>query len=438
MGLKISLKHSKNIFLAVVFLAVLATTTSAAPESKIDTGDTAWVLISTALVMLMIPAVGLFYGGMVRKKNALSTIMFSFAILALISVQWILFGYSLAFGPDIGGVIGNLDWIGLNGVGNIPNPDYAATIPSMAFMMFQAMFAVITVVLITGAFVERIKFSSFLVFSFLWATVVYDPIAHWVWGTGGWLRTMGALDFAGGLVVHVSAGVSAVAIALVLGARKGFGKHVMEPHNIPLTILGAILLWFGWFGFNAGSAVTSGALASNAFAVTNTGGASAALTWMILSWYHKKPSVLGTVTGGVVGLAAVTPASGFVTPLAAIAIGSIAAVISYYAMLFRMKRNIDESLDVWACHGIGGAWGAIATGLFATTLVNPAGTNGLLYGNDGLLSIQVMAVAVIWIYSFVVTFILAKVIDATIGLRVGEEEEAVGLDVSQHAEKAYS
>ena len=430
--------RSKHIFLAVILLVALANATSAAEEPKIDTGDTAWVLVSTALVMLMIPAVGLFYGGMVRKKNALSTIMFSFAILALISVQWILFGYSLAFGPDVGGVIGNLNWIGLNGVGQAPNPEYASTIPSMAFMMFQAMFAVITVVLITGAFVERIKFSAFLVFSFLWATLVYDPIAHWVWGTGGWLRNMGALDFAGGMVVHVSAGVSAVAIALVIGARKGFGKHVMEPHNIPMTVLGAILLWFGWFGFNAGSAVTSGGLAVNAFVVTNTGGAAAALVWMLLSWYHKKPSVLGTVTGGIVGLAAVTPASGFVTPLAAIVIGAVAAVISYYAMLFRMKRNIDESLDVWACHGIGGAWGAIATGIFATTLVNPAGANGLLYGNSGLLFTQIIAVAVTWVYSFVVTLILAKVIDATIGLRVGEEEEAVGLDVSQHAEKAYS
>ncbi len=438
MGLKISLMRSKHIFLAVIILAALANATSAAEDSKIDTGDTAWVLISTALVMLMIPAVGLFYGGMVRKKNALSTLMFSFAILALISVQWILFGYSLAFGPDVGGVIGNLDWIGLNGLGQAPNPDYAATIPSMAFMMFQAMFAVITVVLITGAFVERIKFSSFLVFSFLWATLVYDPIAHWVWGQGGWLRSMGALDFAGGIVVHVSAGVSALAIAFVIGARKGFGKHVMEPHNIPMTVLGAILLWFGWFGFNAGSAVTSGGLAVNAFVVTNTGGAAAALVWMLLSWYHKKPSVLGTVTGGIVGLATVTPASGFVTPLAAIVIGAVAAVLSYYAMLFRMKRNIDESLDVWACHGIGGAWGAIATGIFATTLVNPAGANGLLYGNSGLLFTQIIAVAVTWVYSFVVTFILAKVIDTTIGLRVGEEEEAVGLDVSQHAEKAYS
>ncbi len=437
MGLKISLMCSKHIFLAVILLAALANAASAAEEQKIDTGDTAWVMISTALVMLMIPAVGLFYGGMVRKKNALSTIMFSFAILALISVQWILFGYSLAFGPDVGGFIGNLDWIGLNGVGNAPNPDYAATIPSMAFMMFQAMFAVITVVLITGAFVERIKFSAFLVFSFLWATIVYDPIAHWVWGTGGWLRNMGALDFAGGIVVHVSAGVSAVAIALVIGARKGFGKHVMEPHNIPLTILGAILLWFGWFGFNAGSAVTSGALASSAFAVTNTGGAAAALTWMILSWYHKKPSVLGTATGGIVGLATVTPASGFVTPLAAIAIGSIAAVISYYAMLFRMKRNVDESLDVWACHGIGGAWGAIATGIFATKQVNPAGSNGLLYGNSDLLTTQIFAVAVTWIYAFVMTYLLARAIEVTIGLRVRDEEEDVGLDISQHAERAY-
>ena len=438
MGLKIPEMRFKHIFLAIILLAVLTNGAFAAEEPKIDTGDTAWVLISTALVMLMIPAVGLFYGGMVRKKNALSTIMFSFAILALISVQWILFGYSLAFGPDVGGVIGNLDWIGLNGVGQAPNADYAATIPSMAFMMFQAMFAVITVVLITGAFVERIKFSAFLVFSFLWATLVYDPIAHWVWGAGGWLRSMGALDFAGGIVVHVSAGVSAVAIALVIGARKGFGKHVMEPHSIPMTALGAILLWFGWFGFNAGSAVASGGLAVNAFAVTNTGGAAAALTWMLLSWYYKKPSVLGTATGGIVGLAAVTPASGFVTPLAAIVIGAVAAVLSYYAMLFRMKRNIDESLDVWACHGIGGAWGAIATGIFATTLVNPAGANGMLYGNSGLLVTQVIAVAVTWIYAFAVTFILAKVIDVTIGLRVGEEEEAVGLDVSQHAEKAYS
>ncbi len=432
-----SMKKSINLLL-MIGIVLLAVPAQAAGASKIDGSDTAWVLISSALVMLMIPAVGLFYGGMVRKKNSLSTLMFSFAILALISLQWVLFGYSLAFGHDVGGVIGNLDWVGLNGVGQEPNPDYAATIPSLAFMIFQAMFAIIAVALITGAFVERIKFSAFLIFSLLWATLVYDPIAHWVWGSGGWLRNMGVLDFAGGTVVHVSAGVSAVAVAIVIGARKGFGKHQMEPHSIPMTILGAILLWFGWFGFNAGSAIVSGGLSASAFVVTNTAGAAAALTWMALSWYHKKPSVLGTATGGIVGLAAITPASGFVTPLAAIAIGAIAALISYYAMLFRMKQNVDESLDVWACHGMGGAWGVIATGIFATTLVNPAGANGLLYGNSSLLITQITAVGVIWVYAFVVTYIIAKVIDATIGMRVGEDEEAIGLDIAQHAERAYA
>ncbi len=432
-----SMKKSINLLL-MIGIILLAVPAQAAEASKIDGSDTAWVLVSSAFVMLMIPAVGLFYGGMVRKKNSLSTLMFSFAILALISLQWVLFGYSLAFGHDIGGVIGNLDWVGLNGVGQEPNPDYAATIPSLAFMIFQAMFAIIAVALITGAFVERIKFSAFLIFSLLWATLVYDPIAHWVWGAGGWLRNMGVLDFAGGTVVHVSAGVSAVAVAIVIGARKGFGKHQMEPHSIPMTMLGAILLWFGWFGFNAGSAIVSGGLSASAFVVTNTAGAAAALTWMALSWYYKKPSVLGTATGGVVGLAAITPASGFVTPLAAIAIGAIAALISYYAMLFRMKQNVDESLDVWACHGMGGAWGVIATGIFATTLVNPAGANGLLYGNSSLLIAQITAVLVTWVYAFVVTYIIAKVIDATIGMRVGEDEEAIGLDIAQHAERAYA
>jgi Amt family ammonium transporter len=432
-----SMKKSINILL-MIGMVLLAVPARAAEASKINGSDTAWVLVSSAFVMLMIPAVGLFYGGMVRKKNSLSTLMFSFAILALISVQWVLFGYSLAFGHDVRGVIGNLDWVGLNGVGQEPNTDYAATIPSLAFMIFQAMFAIIAVALITGAFVERIKFSAFLIFSFLWATLVYDPIAHWVWGAGGWLRNMGVLDFAGGSVVHVSAGVSAVAVAIVIGARKGFGKHQMEPHSIPMTMLGAILLWFGWFGFNAGSAIVSGGLSASAFVVTNTAGAAAALTWMALSWYHKKPSVLGTATGGIVGLAAITPASGFVTPLAAIAIGAVAALISYYAMLFRMKQNVDESLDVWACHGMGGAWGVIATGIFATTLVNPGGANGLLHGNSGLLTTQVTAVVVTWVYAFVVTYIIAKVIDGTIGMRVGEDEEAIGLDITQHAERAYA
>ncbi len=426
----------KKIQWSTILILMLAVPAFAA-ESKVDTGDTAWVLASAALVMLMVPAVGLFYGGMVRKKNALSTIMFSFVILALISVQWVLFGYTLSFGPDIGGIIGGLDWLGLSGVGQVPNTDYAATIPALAFMIFQAMFAIITVALITGAFVERIKFSAFMVFALLWATLVYDPIAHWVWGTGGWLRNMGALDFAGGTVVHVSSGVSALAIALVIGARKGFGKHPMEPHNIPMSVIGAVLLWFGWFGFNGGSAVASNGLAASAFVVTNTAAGAAALMWTLLSWYNKRPSVIGTATGAVVGLVAITPASGFVTPLAAIVIGAVAAVFSYYAMLFRMKRNVDESLDVWACHGIGGTWGAIATGIFATTAVNAAGS-GLIDGNAGQVVTQITAVAVTWIYAFVVTFILAKVIDVTMGLRVRDEEEAVGLDISQHAEKAYA
>ncbi|MDD5474704.1 MAG: ammonium transporter [Candidatus Methanoperedens sp.] len=429
----------KSIYWSVIMsFLLLSVPALAADAPKVDSGDTAWVLASAALVMIMTPALGLFYGGMVRKKNALSTIMFSFVILALISVQWVLYGYSLAFGPDVGGVIGNLNWLGLNGVGQDPNTDYAATIPALAYMIFQAMFAVITVALISGAFVERIKFKAFLVFSLLWATLVYDPIAHWVWGVGGFLRNMGALDFAGGTVVHISSGVSALAIAFVIGKRKGFGKQAMEPHNIPMVVLGAALLWFGWFGFNGGSAVASNGLATSAFVVTNTAAAAAALMWTLLSWYHKRPSVLGAATGGVVGLVAITPASGFVTPMAAIVIGAVGAALSYYVMLFRSKQNVDDSLDVWACHGIGGTWGAIATGIFATVAVNSAGANGLLYGNPGQLTTQIIAVGVTWVYAFVVTVILAKVVDATIGLRVPDEEEQVGLDISQHAEKAYS
>ncbi|MGB8217816.1 MAG: ammonium transporter [Candidatus Methanoperedens sp.] len=435
--MKMNLK--KSIYWSVIMVLLLFTVPALAADApKVDSGDTAWVLVSSALVMIMTPALGLFYGGMVRKKNALSTIMFSFVILALISVQWVLYGYSLAFGPDIGHVIGNLDWLGLTGVGQAPNTDYATTIPALAYMIFQAMFAVITVALISGAFVERIKFKAFMVFSLLWATLVYDPIAHWVWGVGGFLRNMGALDFAGGTVVHISSGVSALAIAFVIGKRKGFGKQAMEPHNIPMVILGAALLWFGWFGFNGGSALASNGLAVSAFVVTNTAAAAAALMWVLLSWYHKRPSVLGAATGGVVGLVAITPASGYVTPLAALVIGAVGAIISYYAMLFRSKQNVDDSLDVWACHGLGGTWGAIATGIFATVAVNSAGANGLLYGNPGQLTTQIIAVAVTWVYAFVMTVVLAKIVDATIGLRVADEEEAVGLDISQHAEKAYS
>jgi Amt family ammonium transporter len=401
-----------------------------AQEATINTGDNAWILASAALVLIMTPGVGFFYGGMVRRKNAISTIMLSFTILALISLQWVLWGYSLAFGSDVAGFIGNLEHLGLEGVGM--GPMEGLTIPGLTFMIFQGMFAVITVALITGGFVERIKFSSFLIFSLVWATLVYDPIAHWVWG-GGWLGDLGALDFAGGTVVHISSGISALAVALVIGARKGFGRDSMEPHNIPMTVLGAVLLWFGWFGFNAGSALAADGIAANAFVTTNTATAAAALTWMFMSWLHRKPSVLGIATGAVAGLVAITPAAGFVTPLASIAIGTGAGIFCYYALLFRTSKNIDESLDVWAVHGIGGTWGAIATGIFASV-----GAVGLLSGNPHQVVTQVVAAASTWIYAFTVTYILARVIDSTLGMRVREEEEDVGLDVSQHGEKAYA
>lgn len=402
----------------------------------INAGDTAWVLISTALVILMTPAVGFFYGGMVRKKSILSTMMMCFAALFLISIQWVLIGYTLAFGPSKGGLIGGLSWLGLIGVGQAPNADYAATIPALAFMIFQAAFAIITPSLIVGAFVERIKFSAFLIFTGLWATFVYDPVAHWIWGVGGWLRALGALDFAGGTVVHVTAGFSALAIALIIGKRIGYGKDNMEPSNIPLVVLGAVLLWFGWFGFNGGSALAANGLAVSAFVVTNTAAAAAALIWMLLSWLHRRPSVLGVATGAVVGLVAITPASGFVDPLAAIAIGGSAAAISYYMIVLRMKLRIDESLDAFACHGMGGAWGAIATGIFASKAINPAGADGLLFGNPGLLWTQFFTVGVTALFSFTVTYVLATLVDIFVGLRVTPNEELVGLDISQHAESA--
>jgi len=405
---------------------------------SVNSGDTAWLLVSTALVMLMTPALAFFYGGMVRRKNLLSTIMMSFAILALVSVLWVIYGYSISFGPDRGGIIGALDWIGLTGVGQDPSSVYASTVPHLAFMIFQAAFAIITVALWTGAVVERIKFGALLVLGILWLTLVYCPIAHWVWGSGGWLARLGALDFAGGAVVHVNAGISALALALVLGPRLGFKeKETMEPNSIPYVVLGAALLWFGWFGFNAGSALTAGGLASSAFVVTNTSGATAALVWMVLGWINRRPSVLGAATGAIVGLAAITPAAGFVQPWAGIPIGAVAAVLSYYVMVWRNKANkIDESLDVFACHGVGGAWGLLATGIFATTAVNSAGS-GLIDGNGKQILIQLAAIAAITVYAFGVSWILATILKATMGLRVNEEEEVVGLDISQHGERAY-
>jgi ammonium transporter, Amt family len=406
---------------------------------EINTGDTAWILVSIALVMVMTPALAFFYGGMVRKKNLLSTLNLSFIVLGLISIQWILVGYTLAFGTSFRGLIGGLDFLGFAGVGAEPNTTYAPTIPHTAFAVFQMMFAIITPALISGAFVERVRFKTFLVFTLLWATLVYDPVAHWVWADGGIFRSMGALDFAGGTVVHITAGFSALAFALAIGPRKGFGKVSMEPANIPFTVLGAGLLWMGWFGFNGGSALGANGLALQAVLTTNTAAAAASIVWMFLSWNDNKPSILGIATGAVVGLVAITPAAGFVTPLAALAIGGIGAVISFYAIKFRQRIGLDESLDVWACHGMGGLWGALATGLFASTSVSVSGiADGLFYGNPGQFVTQAITAVAAIVFSFSVTFVLTKVLGVVMGLRVTSNEEEVGLDISEHGERGYA
>jgi Amt family ammonium transporter len=419
--------------------AAPAATAPAAPASKIDKGDTAWILTSSALVLLMTaPGLALFYGGMVRSKNALGTLMQSFIIMAVISIQWVLWGYSLAFGPDKGGIVGGLEWIGLRGVGGEPFDAYSKTVPHQAFMLFQMMFAIITPALITGAFAERKKFSSFLLFTVLWATFVYDPLAHWVWGDGGWLKKMGALDFAGGTVVHISSGASALICAIMLGRRRGYGHQPMQPHNLPMTVMGAALLWFGWFGFNAGSALEANALAASAFLATNTGAAAAALGWMFTEWMARgKPTVLGAASGAVAGLVAITPAAGFVGPVASLIIGALAGFLCYMACNFKARLGYDDSLDVVGVHFVGGTWGALATGLFATKTVNDAGADGLFYGNPAQLWTQIVAVAASIALAMVMTAIILKVVDALMGLRVSEEDELAGLDLSQHSETAY-
>ncbi|RMH09211.1 MAG: ammonium transporter [Nitrospirae bacterium] len=401
--------------------------------SSISAGDTAWILTSSALVLAMTaPGLALFYGGMVRSKNVLGTMMHSFISLCVVSVVWVLWGYSLAFAPDIGGIIGSLEWFGLMGVG--PEPTEGSTIPHFAFMVFQLMFAVITVALITGSFAERMKFSAFLLFAVLWATFIYSPLAHWVWG-GGWLGELGALDFAGGTVVHISSGVSALACALVLGQRHGYGKEAMAPHNLPFTVIGACLLWFGWFGFNAGSALAANGIAASAFVTTNTATAAAALSWLVVEWvYRGKPTILGAASGAVAGLVAITPAAGFVGPLSSLWIGIGAGALCYAAVLWKNKFGYDDSLDVLGIHGIGGTWGAIATGLFASV----GGGTGLFFGNPAQVGIQLVAVAATWVFALVGTFILLKVVDGIIGLRVQKDEEILGLDLSQHNERAYT
>jgi Amt family ammonium transporter len=401
----------------------------------IDGGDTVWVMISAALVMLMTPGLGLFYAGLARRKNVLSLLMQCFIAIALVSVVWALWGYSLAFGPSRGGLIGGLEWFALSQVGGEPNPGYAPTIPHTTYMLFQLMFAIITPALIVGAFAERVRFGAFLLFLVAWSTLVYSPIAHWVWGVGGWIRSLGALDFAGGTVVHISSGVSALAAALVIGRRIGYGSGSMEPSSPVYVILGAALLWFGWFGFNGGSALASGALASSAFTATHLAASAAALSWMLTGWLHRgKPSSIAAASGAVAGLVAITPASGFVGPQAALIIGAIAGIVCYAAVNLRAKIGVDDSLDVWGVHGIGGTWGAIATGLFADASINPSGANGLLLGNPSLLVSQLIAVAATWAYATTMTIVILKVIDLAIGLRVKPQEEMIGLDITQHAE----
>ena len=418
--------------------AAAAPAAPAPAEPTVDTGDTAWMLTSAALVLFMtIPGLFLFYGGLVRSKNVLGMFMQNFILVGLITLQWIVIGYSLAFAngtPFLGG----LQWVGLSGVGAVPNADYAATIPHQTFMFYQLMFAIITPALMTGAFAERMKFSTFVVFSLLWATLIYDPLAHWVWGVGGFLRNMGALDFAGGTVVHISAGISALVAVLIMGKRVGFGKTSMAPHNLPFAVIGAAMLWVGWFGFNAGSALGANGLASSAFMATHTAASMAALGWMLAEWIKNgKPTMLGAASGAVAGLVAITPASGFVTPLAAVVIGLAAGVICYSACMLKASFGYDDSLDVVGVHGVGGILGAILTGVFASKAINPAGNDGLLYGNPGLVVTQLVAVGVTILFAVVGTSVILLVLKAVMGLRVTEQEERQGLDLSQHSESAY-
>jgi Amt family ammonium transporter len=436
------MRINKIIYCFSIGLLLFPMNAYAQTTGKIDTGDTAFLLLSAALVMLMTPGLAIFYGGMVRKKNVLGTIMQSFIAIAVISIQWILYGYSLSYGPDLHGIIGNLDWIGLRGVGVEPNPVYAPTVPHIAFMIYQAMFAVITPALIAGAFAERMKFSAYLAFIILWSTLVYDPVAHWIWGSGGWLKNMGALDFAGGMVVHVTSGISALAAAIIIGKRKG-QPHDFTPHNLPFTVLGAGILWFGWFGFNAGSALSSGALSAMTFAVTHISAAGATLIWLVIEWLHKgRPTMFGAATGAIAGLATITPASGFVGPRSALIIGLCAGTICYLALHMKTRLGYDDSLDAFGVHGIGGIVGVLATGLLAQKLINPAGADGLFFnttgGGSGVFFTQIIGIGATVVYSFGFTVLILKVLDKLIGLRLDNESEVLGLDISQHGESGYT
>ncbi|TAJ07889.1 MAG: ammonium transporter [Nitrospirae bacterium] len=404
-----------------------------------NSGDTAWMLASTALVLVMIvPGLALFYGGLVRSKNVLSTVMHSFIVLCLVTVIWVLFGYSLAFGPDRGGVIGSLDWAGLSGVGAQPHPLYGATIPHGVFMLFQLMLAALTPALITGAFAERIRFSAVLLFTSLWSIFIYAPLAHWIWG-GGWLSKMGGLDFAGGAVVHISAGASALACALAVGRRRGWRTDYMPPHNLPFVLLGTGLLWFGWFGFNGGSARGANAVAMGALIATQVAAAASALSWMTVEWMHRgKPTVLGVASGAVAGLAAVTGAAGYIGPMWAMVIGIVAGGLCYFAIVWKGRIGYDDALDVVGIHGIGGIIGVLATGFVASKGLNPAAADGLFFGNPAQVGVQSITVVAVALYAFVGTYVILKLVDGSMGLRITPEQEATGLDLSQHNERAYS
>jgi len=438
----------KLAWLAVLVMGVCATgpdqgwaqtATVEMGRSPVSAADTAWVLISSALVLVMIvPGLALFYGGLVRSKNVLGTIMQSFSILCVVSLLWVLVGYSLAFGPDIGGLIGSFDWVGLSGVGLVPHATYGPTIPHQAFMLFQLMFAAITPALITGAFAERMKFSALLLFSALWSILVYCPVAHWLWG-GGWLADLGALDFAGGAVVHLSSGVSALICTLVLGARHGYGTDYMAPHNLPMVMLGTGLLWFGWFGFNAGSALGANETAVVAFVATHTAAVAAALSWMAVEWVHRgTPTVLGLASGAVAGLAMVTPGAGYVDAFSAILMGLAAGGLSYLAIILKGRFGYDDALDVVGIHGVAGVVGILLTGLLASKAVNQGGVDGLLRGNVAFFGAELLTVVVVGLFSAGMTFVILKFVDRAVGLRVSSEEERMGLDISQHNERAYS
>lgn len=401
--------------------------------------DTAFVLAAAGLVMLMTPGLALFYGGMVRGKNILGTIMQSFFLLALISCEWVYIGYSMSFGPDVSGIIGDLSFFALTGVGTVPSPDYATTIPQIVFMIYQCMFAVITPALITGAFAERVRFVPFLVFSLLWSILVYNPVCHWIWGKGGWLAARGVLDFAGGLVVHVTCGAAALAGVMVLGPRRGYGRSSFMPHNLPLTLLGTGLLWFGWFGFNGGSALAANEVAATAFVATHLGGMAGMFMWVVMEWItRKKATTLGAASGAIAGLATITPAAGFVGPNSAILIGAIAGIVCFFAVTAKGRLRFDDSLDVVGIHGVGGLLGTICLGIFASTKINPAGADGLIYGSIKQLGAQLLGVAVVGLYAFLVSWILFKCVHATMGLRMADEDEVVGLDEAEHSEAAYN